>query len=59
MPCIVRDEGHVVGKALYVAVGVNLAGRKELLGLWLAQGEGAKCRLQVSTELQAPAYKTS
>src|SRR5205085_97341 len=49
----VRDEGLVVGKALYVAVGVNLEGRKELLGLWLAQGEGAKFWLQVSTELQA------
>ena len=49
----VRDEGHVVGKALYVAVGVNLEGHKELLGLWLAQGEGAKFWLQVLTELQA------
>ncbi|MBI1765928.1 MAG: IS256 family transposase [Acidobacteria bacterium] len=49
----VRDEGRVVGKALYVAVGVNLEGRKELLGLWLAQGEGAKFWLQVLTELQA------
>jgi putative transposase len=37
----VRDDGRVVGKALYVAVGVNLEGRKELLGLWLAQDEGA------------------
>lgn len=49
----VRDEGRVVNKALYVAVGVNLLGRKELLGLWLAQGEGAKFWLQVLTELQA------
>jgi putative transposase len=49
----VRAEGHVVSKALYVAVGINLLGRKELLGLWLAQGEGAKFWLQVLTELQA------
>jgi len=38
----VRDEGRVVKKALYIAVGVNLEGRKELLGLWLSEGEGAK-----------------
>ncbi len=49
----VRDDGHVVSKALYVAVGINLEGHKELLGLWPAQGEGAKCWLQILTELQA------
>jgi putative transposase len=34
----VRDEGRVVKKALYIAVGVNLEGHKELLGLWLGEG---------------------
>jgi putative transposase len=48
----VRDEGKVVTKALYVAVGVNLQGRKELLGLWLGQQEGAKFWLQILTELK-------
>ncbi len=48
----VRDEGKVVTKALYVAVGVNLQGRKELLGLWLGQPEGAKFWLQILTELK-------
>ena len=43
----------VVTKALYVAVGVNLKGRKELLGLWLGQSEGAKFYLQIMTELQS------
>lgn len=48
----VRDEGKVVTKALYVAGGVNLQGRKELLGLWLGQQEGAKFWLQSLTELK-------
>jgi transposase-like protein len=47
----VRDEGRVVKKALYVAVGVNLEGHKELLGLWLSEGEGAKFYLQLLNEL--------
>jgi transposase-like protein len=49
----VRDEGRVISKALYVAVGVNLEGRKELLGLWLGESEGAKFYAQILTELQA------
>lgn len=49
----VRDQGRVQSKALYVAVGVNLQGRKELLGLWLGQGEGAKFYLQILNELQS------
>jgi putative transposase len=43
----VRDEGRVVNKALYIAVGVNLEGRKELLGLWLGKCEDAKFYLQL------------
>jgi len=46
-----RDEGRVIKKALYIAVGVNLEGRKELLGLWLGEGEGAKFYLQLLNEL--------
>jgi putative transposase len=48
----VRDEGHVQNKAIYVVLGVNLEGEKEVLGLWVAQQEGAKFWLQVLTELQ-------
>lgn len=39
-------------KAVYLALGVNLNGDKELLGLWVAQTEGAKFWLQVVTELK-------
>src|SRR4029077_8739654 len=48
----VRDEGHVQNKAIYVVLGVNLEGQKEVLGLWAAQNEGAKFWLQVLTELK-------
>src|SRR6202142_3330517 len=48
----VRDEGHVQNKAIYVVLGVNLEGQKEVLGLWVAQNEGAKFWLQVLTELR-------
>lgn len=55
MDCIhvkVRDSGAVKVKALYLAIGVNLDGIKEVLGLWMAQTEGAKFWLQVVTELK-------
>src|ERR1700693_5947539 len=38
----VRDEGHIQNKAIYVVLGVDLEGQKEVLGLWVAQTEGAK-----------------
>jgi putative transposase len=39
-------------KAVYLAIGVNMEGHKEVLGLWIAQTEGAKFWLQVVTELK-------
>jgi putative transposase len=48
----VRDGGHVRNKAIYVAIGVGLDGLKEVLGLWIAQTEGAKFWLSVVTELK-------
>jgi putative transposase len=47
----VRDTGAVRVKAVYLAIGINLAGKKEVLGLWIAQTEGAKFWLPVATEL--------
>ena len=47
----VRD-GAVRAKAVYLAIGITLAGEKEVLGLWLSQNEGAKFWLQVVTELK-------
>jgi len=48
----VRDTGAVRNKAVYLAIGVNMSGHKEVLGLWIAQTEGAKFWLQVVTELK-------
>jgi putative transposase len=48
----VRDNGHVKNKAIYLAIGVTVEGLKEVLGLWIAQTEGAKFWLQVVTELK-------
>jgi putative transposase len=48
----VRDNGAVRVKAVYLVLGINLAGEKELLGIWIAQTEGAKFWLQVVTELK-------
>jgi len=48
----IRDEGHVRNKAVYLALGVNLEGHKEVLGLWVQQTEGAKFWLSVLTELK-------
>jgi putative transposase len=45
-------NGRVSQHTIYVALGVNLEGRKELLGLWLAESEGAKFWLSVLTDLK-------
>ena len=49
----IRDEGLVRNKAVYLAIGVTCAGRKEVLGLWIEQTEGAKFWLGVMNELRA------
>jgi len=46
-----RHDGAVKTKAVYVALGVTLAGEKELLGLWVSETEGAKFWLSVFTDL--------
>ena len=38
----IKDQGSIRNKAVYLALGINLAGEKELLGLWVSQTEGAK-----------------
>lgn len=48
----VRQDKRVINKSIYLALGVNLEGEKELLGMWIAETEGAKFWLSVLTELQ-------
>src|SRR5580704_17529563 len=47
-----RHEGRVENRAVYVAIGINLEGRKDVLGLWTSATEGAKFWLHVLTELR-------
>lgn len=48
----VREQGVVQNKSAYLALGVGVDGRKEILGLWLESTEGAKFWLKVITELK-------
>lgn len=48
----VRSEGKVINKAIYLAIGVNLKGTKEVLGMWASENEGARFWLSVVTELK-------
>lgn len=55
LDCLVvrsRDSGSMQNKSVYLALGVNTDGEKELLGLWIAQTEGAKFWLSVMNELR-------
>ena len=47
-----RSDGRSCAKSVYLALGVNFEGRKEVLGLWLAETEGAKFWMGVLTELK-------
>ena len=48
----VRQEGRIANRSIYLAIGVNLQGQKEVLGMWASQNEGAKFGLGVMTELK-------
>ena len=55
LDCIVvkvRHSGSVINKAVFLALGINTDGQKELLDMWLAENEGAKFWLNVLTELK-------
>ena len=47
-----RDNHTIINKAVYLAIGVNMEGKKELLGIWIGKNEGAKFWMQVVTELK-------
>lgn len=55
LDCIVlkvRLYSRVINKSVFLALGINIEGQKELLGMWLAENEGAKFWLNVLTELK-------
>jgi putative transposase len=48
----VHDEGKIASKAAYTALAVDITGKKDLLGLWVSEAEGANFWLTVMTELK-------
>ncbi len=48
----VREDGRIVTKAAYVALGINSEGYKDVLGIWIGENEGAKFWLKVCNELK-------
>jgi transposase-like protein len=55
LDCIVlkvRQDKRVINKSIFLALGINTEGQKELMGMWIAENEGAKFWLSVLTELQ-------
>jgi putative transposase len=48
----IKEDKQVVNKAIHLALGVNMEGQKELLGMWVTNNEGAKFWLSVLTELK-------
>ncbi|WP_166113052.1 IS256 family transposase [Pseudoalteromonas sp. Z9A5] len=47
----IRQDKRVIKKSIYLALGINIDGHKELLGMWISENEGAKFWLGVLTEL--------
>lgn len=48
----IRQDKRVIKKSIYLALGVNLDGHKELLGMWISENEGARFWLSILTELK-------
>lgn len=53
LDCIVlkvRQDSRVINKSVFLALGINIEGQKELLGMWLAENEGAKCQRRMKSD---------
>ena len=48
----VKENKQVINKAVYLALGINLDGQKEILGMWVSENEGSKFWLSVLTEIK-------
>ncbi|MDH6352843.1 transposase-like protein [Brevibacillus sp. 1238] len=48
----VKQEGHIVNKAAYMVMGIDLDGNKDVLGIWIGENESAKFWLTVFNELK-------
>jgi len=54
----VREDGRIVTKAAYVVLGINMEGRKEILGIWIGENETSKFWLSVMNELKSRGVKS-
>ena len=54
----VRSEGQIVKKAVYIALGINLDGKKDVLGMWVGENESAKYWATVLNGLKNEAWRT-
>lgn len=50
----VRQDSRVINKSVFLALGINIEGQKELLGMWLAENEGAIVLAQCADRTIAP-----
>lgn len=48
-----RDNHTIINKAVYLVIGINMEGKKELLGIWISKNEGSKFWMQVISELKS------
>jgi transposase-like protein len=53
----VRENNQIVSKAVYIVIGLNADGKKELLGMYISQSEGARFWLSVLTDIQSRGVK--
>lgn len=54
----VRSEGQIVKKAVYIAIGIDLDGRKDVLGMWVGENESAKYWATVLNSLKTAELRT-
>lgn len=48
----VKQDGHIINKAAYMSIGIDLEGKKDVLGMWIGENESAKFWLNVLNELR-------
>lgn len=48
----IREDGHILNRAAYVVLGIDLEGNKDILGIWIGENESSKFWLSVLTELK-------
>ncbi len=53
----VRSEDRIINKAVYIAIGINLEGIKEVLGIWIGENESSKYWLKVLTDIKRRGVK--